>query len=57
LGPTTSTTLSSPGAITGVAQLQLPLPKGLPPGPYLVAPTSAGTLLRVRLILIWTRPN
>ena len=57
LGPITSTTLSSPGAITGVAQLQLQLPKGLAPGPYQVAPMLGGTLLRVRLILIWTRPD
>jgi uncharacterized protein (TIGR03437 family) len=56
--PITSTTLSLPGAITGVAQLQLQLPKGLASaGPYSVTPTLAGTPLRERLILVWTRPN
>jgi len=53
----TTSTLSVPGAITGVAQLQLKLPKGLPAGPYLVVPTLEGTPLRLRLILVWTRPN
>ena len=52
-----TSTLSVPGAITGVAQLQLQLPKGLPAGPYLVVPTLDGTPLRVRLMLVWTRPD
>lgn len=57
LQPVVSTSLSLPGAITGVAQLQLQLPNGLSPGPYAVTPTLAGTPLRERLILVWTRPN
>jgi uncharacterized protein (TIGR03437 family) len=57
LGPLTSTTLSLPGAITGVAQLRLQLPRGLPLGPYSVAPMLDGKPLRERLILVWTRPN
>jgi uncharacterized protein (TIGR03437 family) len=52
-----STTLSVPGAITGVAQVQFQLPNGLALGPYAVTPTLAGTPLRERLILIWTRPD
>src|SRR5579863_4472034 len=38
LNPIVSTTLSLPGSITGVAQMQLQLPKTLAPGPYLVTP-------------------
>jgi hypothetical protein len=50
-------TLSAPGSITGVAQLRLQLPQGLRPGPYSVAVLTDGTLLRERLILVWTRPK
>ena len=57
LGPLTSTVLSLPGAIDGVAQLRLQLPQGLPRGPYPVAVMLDGTPLRERLILLWTRPN
>jgi uncharacterized protein (TIGR03437 family) len=57
LGSILSTTLSVPGAIAGVAQVQFQLPKGLALGPYAVTPTLAGTPLRERLILIWTRPD
>jgi uncharacterized protein (TIGR03437 family) len=57
LGPIPSTTSSVPGAIAGVAQVRFQLPKGLAPGPYAVTPTLAGTPLRERLILIWTRPD
>jgi hypothetical protein len=52
-----STTLSLPGAITGVAQLQVQLPRGLSPGPYSLTPMLDGTPLRERLILVWTRSN
>jgi len=57
LGPIPSTTLSVPGAIAGVAQVQVQLPKGLALGPYALTPTLAGIPLRERLILIWTRPD
>jgi uncharacterized protein (TIGR03437 family) len=57
LSPGDSTTLSVPGSITGVAQLRLQLPQGLRPGPYSVAVLAEGTLLRERLILVWTRPK
>jgi uncharacterized protein (TIGR03437 family) len=57
LQPVVSTTLSLPGSITGAAQIQLQLPKSLSPGPYAVTPTLAGTPLRERLIVVWTRPN
>jgi hypothetical protein len=49
--------LSVPGAIAGVAQVQVQLPKGLALGPYALTPTLAGIPLRERLILIWTRPD
>ena len=52
-----SSTLSLPGAITGVAQWQLQLSTGLPAGPYDVAPFLGGVPLRERLILIWVRPD
>jgi uncharacterized protein (TIGR03437 family) len=57
LSPGDSSTLSVPGSITGVAQLRLQLPQGLRPGPYSVAVLLDGTLLRERLIVVWTRPN
>ena len=57
LAPIPSTTLSIPGAIAGVAQVQVQLPKGLSLGPYALTPTLAGTPLRERLILVWTRPE
>ncbi|HXB71315.1 MAG TPA: hypothetical protein VNY05_23975 [Candidatus Acidoferrales bacterium] len=52
-----STTIRSlPGSITGVAQLQLPLPPGSGPlVPLTVTPTIVGKTLRERLILIWAR--
>jgi uncharacterized protein (TIGR03437 family) len=55
-GPFTGTTViatkSLPGSITGVAQVQLQAG----PGPGLLnGPTLAGTPLRERVILIWTR--
>jgi len=56
-GTIVSTTLSLPGAITGVAQWQLQLPPGLPAGPYAVSPLLDGMALRERLILVWTRPD
>ena len=52
-----STTLSLPGAITGVAQLRLQLPQGLPSGPYFLAVMLDDTPLRERGILVWTRPD
>jgi uncharacterized protein (TIGR03437 family) len=55
-GPFTGTTViatkSLPGSITGVAQVQLQAGAG--PG-LLNGPTLAGTPLRERVILIWTR--
>ena len=55
LSPGDSTTLSVPGSVTGVAQMRLQLPQGLRPGPYAVAVLIDGTLLRERLIVVWTR--
>jgi len=57
LAPVMSTTIRSlPGSITGVAQLQLPLPPGSGPlVPLTVTPTIVGKTLRERLILIWAR--
>jgi uncharacterized protein (TIGR03437 family) len=57
LGPITSTTMSLPGAIDGVAQLRLQLPQGLPLGPYAISPTVDGKPLRERLVVVWIRPN
>jgi uncharacterized protein (TIGR03437 family) len=56
-GSVGSTTLSLPGAITGVAQWQLELPPDSPAGPYAVAPLLDGMALREPAILVWTRPN
>jgi len=52
-----STTLTLPGAITGLAQWQLQLPTGLPAGRYDIAPFLGGVPLRERLILVWVRPE
>ncbi|MBI1895999.1 MAG: SBBP repeat-containing protein [Acidobacteria bacterium] len=51
-------TTTSPGSITGVVQIQLQLPETLSPEfAFTVAPTLAGTPMRERPILIWTRPK
>jgi hypothetical protein len=56
LAPIISTTRSVPGSISGLAQVQLPLPPGAGPlAPFLVTPTVLGKTLRERLILVWTR--
>ena len=49
-------TLSIPGTITGVSQVQFQLPKGLPAGSYAFSPTLNGAPLRERLIIVWMRP-
>jgi uncharacterized protein (TIGR03437 family) len=52
-----SATLTVPGAITGVSQVQVHLPQGLLPNqPAFLVPTDSGTILRERGILIWVKP-
>src|SRR5450432_105144 len=52
-----SATLTVPGVITGVSQVQVHLPQGLPPNqPAFLVPTDSGTVLRERGILIWVKP-
>ena len=48
-------TLTIPGSITGIAQLQLQLPPSAKPGAYQIAPTLEGTPLRERLTLVWVK--
>ncbi|MCU1235608.1 MAG: hypothetical protein JWP63_3575, partial [Candidatus Solibacter sp.] len=57
LSPMSAATMSIPGTITGVAQvqLQLPLNAGTQLTPLLVTPTVLGKNTRERLALIWTR--
>jgi uncharacterized protein (TIGR03437 family) len=55
--PLTSTTLSVPGTISGVAQVQVQLPKALAAGAYQLVPTVAGVVLRERLVIVWVRPS
>ena len=55
--PVPTSTLSLPGAITGVSQLQFQLPQSLGAGPYAFGPTLDGAPLRERLIVVWARPN
>jgi uncharacterized protein (TIGR03437 family) len=55
LSPIVSTTSTVPGSISGVAQLQFPLPKGLTAGPYYVTPSVGGVTFRERLFVIWMR--
>jgi len=58
-GPFTGTTVIAttnlPGSITGVAQVQLQAGGGAGENVLLNGPTLAGTPLRERVILIWTR--
>ena len=49
-------TSTVPGAITGVAQVQLQLPSKVGTE-EIFNPSLGGSPLRDRLILIWTRPN
>jgi uncharacterized protein (TIGR03437 family) len=53
----TVTTLSVPGSISGVAQVQLQLPTGLAAGAYQFVPSVAGMVMRERLVIVWVRPN
>ncbi len=56
LAPLSATTRSLPGAITGVAQVQVLLPPvSGPVAPFVTTPTVNGNDLRERLILIWVR--
>ena len=58
LAPVVSTTGSLPGSITGVAQVELKLPRSSGPlAPFPVRLTVVGKTLRVRLILIWMRSD
>jgi uncharacterized protein (TIGR03437 family) len=54
-GTTVIATTSLPGSITGVAQVQLQAGGGGGQNLLLNGPTLAGTPLRERVILIWTR--
>jgi uncharacterized protein (TIGR03437 family) len=52
-----SATLTVPGSIAGVSQVQVHLLQGLPPNqPAFLVPTDSGTVLRERGILIWVKP-
>ena len=52
-----SATLTVPGATTGVSQVQVHVPQGLPANqPAFLVPTDSGTVLRERGILIWVKP-
>jgi uncharacterized protein (TIGR03437 family) len=55
--PVPTSTLSLPGAITGVSQVQFQLPQALSAGPYAFGPTLDGAPLRERFIVVWTRAN
>jgi uncharacterized protein (TIGR03437 family) len=55
--PIPTSTLSLPGAITGVSQVQFQLPQGLSAGPYAFRPTLDGAPLRERFVVVWTRSN
>jgi len=55
--PVPVSTLSLPGAITGVSQVQFQLPQGLSAGPYAFGPTLNGAPLRERFVVVWARPD
>jgi uncharacterized protein (TIGR03437 family) len=55
--PIPVSTLTVPGAITGVAQVQFRLPQSLSAGTYAFSPDLNGDPLRERLVVVWTRPN
>ncbi len=58
LSPLSTTTLTDPGALTGVAQLQFQVPPAASsPQPYAFTPQVLGNDLRERLGLIWVRPH
>jgi uncharacterized protein (TIGR03437 family) len=55
--PLSVTTLCVPGSITGVAQVQVQLPKGLAAGAYQLVPSVGGVVMRERLVIVWVRSN
>ncbi len=51
----TVATLTVPGSISGVAQVQVQLPKGLATGAYQLVPSVGGVVMRERLMIVWVR--